>query len=204
MQMTNVNKLSLQDLRLTMRNQLHSNADRFSNLTGKVPLQLADTIADFSFLGKITNNADAVGLMKQLCLLSGTTRDEQISEFQPQLVEIKNSPYNPARQAIFLKPIKTSFPPESDFIAQSPLIIYEYSNEITVLIPSLPDPEIHLSMTIKKDLTIGSDAEIRLVNFINKANQMEHNVGTGIRPVYGKIGFENEVIEAVMKKMKTP
>jgi hypothetical protein len=196
-----INDLSLTDLRRLQFGSLpQRKAEKFTHLASRTPLELIDILADFAFLGKTTRNVNADKFMRQLCQLSGTANDGNIIEFQPELAEVKISNFEPARQVLFLKPIKASIKTGDQFVIQSPVIIYDSGSEISVVRPLLSNPEKFLITTIPKDLYTEDKAQSDLVTFMNLVD--EENLPFNIRFVSG-IEFASTVCNAVKEKMKS-
>lgn len=195
-----INTLPLTELRSQYRGSLPvRDARRFANLGSRVPLDLSDSLADFAFLGNVTHNKNARKFREQICQLSGAKDDGHISDFQSELVEVRFSESERPRQAIFLKPIKASIKPEDEFIAQSPVIIWDSGSEISVVKPSLINPGKYLITTIHKELNALQKAEEILIEFINSAD--ENNLSSKIRLVTEK-EYASTVIKVVSEKIK--
>ncbi len=196
-----VNELSLHDLRNQFRGSLpQRNADRMSNLGSKVPLELADSVADFAFLGKTTSNKNAGNFLSQLGQLSGTKDDGRITEFKTELIEVKFNESERPRQAIFLNPVKPSLAPKDQFEVQSPVIIWDSGSEISVARPSLINQGKYLITTIHKELNVAENAEEQLIAFINLKD--ENNLSTRTRIVSEK-EYASTVINSVKEKTKS-
>lgn len=191
--------LSLHDLRSQFRGSLPlREVDRFSNLVSKVPLELLDAVADFAFLGNVTDSKEAKKFREQICQLSGTKNDGHIAEFQTELVEVKCQFESP-RQAVFLKPIKASIKKEDQFVAQSPVVIYDSGSEISVVRPSLKYPGKYLITTIYKEINVKENVEKILIAFINLTD--EDNLSSQTRFV-SEIEYASTVINSVKERMK--
>lgn len=201
-----IDSLSLSDLREFMSGSLpRRNAERFSNLTSRTSLELVSALADFAHLGQATHNVNAVKLRKQLCLLSGTEKDENIVDFQPELAIVQmGDGYFTDRQVIFLKPIKPSVKKDDEFDIQVPVAIFEYNDEITFIKPSVSDQKRLVTISIRKTDFNEKNAQEKLIDFMSLTDENNSPFGTilGARFVSEK-EYGNTAYNAVKEKMKS-